>query len=90
MPDTGIRESTQKEQNMPKHNILKASISAACLICVAFLFGCTNDGVETASGTSGSNAGATVAHAPEFTTANFQSKVLESSQVVLVDCWAAW
>ena len=34
---------------------------------------------------------ASVEHvAVEFTNANFESEVLKSSQVVLVDCWADW
>lgn len=75
---------------MLQKNLFKASISTALLIGVAFLFGCANEGVETANAPSESTNVASVAHAPEFTAANFQSEVLESTKVVLVDCWAVW
>lgn len=74
--------------NLFRAGLFRAGVSTACLIGCVLLIGCANEPVETASVQT--NSTAAVAHAPDFTAANFQSDVLESPQVVLVDCWAAW
>ncbi len=67
-------------------------MAVCCLVCVALLFGCDADVTRTADNqtTPIVNVSTGVASAPDFTSANFQSNVINSSKVVLVDCWASW
>ena len=60
-------------------------------IALLALLGCENGNmqvtqVETTKAVSEDSSHAAV----EFTSAGFEADVLESSQVVLVDCWAPW
>ncbi len=74
---------------------LHATLSMLCLACATL--GCQGDtgqpyGPASSSTTPEATPPAAAESAPleVITEANFEEKVLGSSQPVLVDCWAAW